>query len=222
MYENHHNQWLHVSGGWKRGNYYFMSFTFRFLNLLSLLRQFEKEAIFIDVRIAKRTDFIISSYVGAIRSCMTDVSLFRGVVYDTSSATDHFFADVLRSFCDRHFESEGKELSYDEYLKCAESDDFPDDVFRFFDGLSKGEGRFRWDRLVALHVLLVCFINHIGLDHQKAKIRGLMSIVGSFENVEIRDNFPNWLEQHGLPKFDLFRIRLAIFLARYMKRGRLG
>src|SRR5271157_5167706 len=56
LYRNESKGWLDAHGKYDGAQYYFKSWAYRFLNFLAMARLFEKEAIFIDSRIAEKTD----------------------------------------------------------------------------------------------------------------------------------------------------------------------
>src|SRR5271156_290291 len=59
LYANEKQGWLTYD---KKPRYYFLSMVFRFLSLCSLARRFQAEAVFIDPRIADKTDLEFLKY----------------------------------------------------------------------------------------------------------------------------------------------------------------
>lgn len=215
LYSNQDRGWLEVEGKPSRDNYYYLSFAHRFMNLCALLREFENEAIVIDSRIGTKTDLQISNLVSALRWCLTDVDLFKGIPYDQSSAYDHFYSDELRLICDKHRSTKGEPLDFEKFCTSAISSSKPGAVLAFFDGLSRSEKRLRWDRLVAFHLLLLGLLNIIGHPVHKTGQRKLSKVVSQIKNRTVLENLLAWLPRHEVPRFHVFRLRLARLSAKY-------
>lgn len=128
---------------------------------------------------------------------MTDVALFDGVQYDRSEATDHFFSDDLRKACDSCYANDNV-IPYDTLEKRIAEDRGLDHVIAFFDGLVRSEPRYRWDRTVALHLLVVGFINKFGYPEQRSSADQISQILAQFRNPEIPSNLNHWLRRLGL------------------------
>ena len=191
--------WLNSDGDYKHPGYYLLSFVHRFLAVFSFIRQFENEAICVDRRIAERKDFIFLNYLEAIRWVMTDVALFDGIPYDSSHQRDHFFADNFRQYCDgcatdRDF------ITYEELKDRVAKVRSLDPVLQFFDSLQPSEDRLRWDRLVALHLLLIAFVNSFGYEPQYSSQTKFDSVAGQVRRQRILENLVDWLPRHGLGK----------------------
>jgi hypothetical protein len=199
LYSNAGAGWLNADGDYKHAGYYLLSFVHRFLAVFSLIRQFESEALFVDVRIAERMDFIFLNYLAAIRWVMTDVALFDGVAYDTFRQRDHFFADNLRQYCDACV-SGGQFITYDGLGSRVAADRSLDPVFRFFDSLCPSEDRLRWDRLVAFHLLLMAFVNSFGYEPDHTSQAKFNAAARHLRHQEILANLVAWLPRHGLGK----------------------
>jgi hypothetical protein len=209
LYANHEKGWLNVRGTWSPERYYFLSFVFRFLNVCALVRAFEKEAVFVDARIAKRRDFQFLQYLAALRWCMTDVALFEGLEYDNFDEVDHFFSDTFRQYCDAYIQSDGSALEFEAFTHRVQTDRSFDPVLRFFDSLGKSEQRLRWDRLVAFHLLLVAFINIIGYPEHRTSQSKMNNIAQQARHRSVLTNLASWLPRHGLKGCQARRIRLA-------------
>jgi hypothetical protein len=197
LYANAGAPWLKSDGDYKHPGYYLLSFVHRFLAVFSFIRQFENEAIYVDGRIAEKKDFIFLNYIEAIRWVMTDVALFDGVLYDFSHQRDHFFADNFRQYCDE-CAVEGRLITYEELQDRVEGVRSLDPVLRFFDSLQPAEDRLRWDRLVALHLLLMAFVNSFGYEPQYSSQDRFESAAGQVRRQRILENLVDWLPRHGL------------------------
>lgn len=209
LYTNQAKGWLNVEGKPARDNYYYLSFAYRFLNFCALLREFENEAIVIDSRIGTRADIQISNLVSSLRWCLTDVELFKGMDYDPSSASNHFYSDELRLICDKHRSSEGGAPDFDEFCASAISSFEPKAVLEFFDGLSKEGEPLSWDRLVSFHLLLMGLLNLIGHSVHKTSQSKITGVVSQIQNRAIFENLLSWLPRHEVPRWYALKLALA-------------
>lgn len=198
LYANVDEGWLNVNGSYGAGHYYFHSCVYRFMNVASLIRQFEREAVFLDARIAEKRDFVFLQYLSALRWCVTDVDLFKGLTYDRFDETDHFFADTFRYYCDWCINDKGNFMEFPEFVRRLQKHHPLDPVLGFFDGLSRREDRLRWDRLVAYHLILVAFINKFGYEEQRTSQAQFVEIALQMRNREVIRNLVDWLPRHGL------------------------
>ncbi|MGH9714016.1 MAG: hypothetical protein ACRD5M_12035 [Candidatus Acidiferrales bacterium] len=199
LYTNANAAWLDSGGDYQKPGYYMLSFVHRFLAVFSFIRQFENEAIYVDGRIAEKKDFIFLNYLDAIRWVMTDVALFEGITYDGSHQRDHFFADNFRQYCDG-CSVEGNFITYEKLKDHVATLRSLDPVFAYFDSLRPSEDRLRWDRLIALHLLLMAFINSFGYRPQYSSQTNFDSVAGQVRRQRILDNLVDWLPRHGLGK----------------------
>jgi hypothetical protein len=200
LYNNEGKGWLDADGRYNSNcGYYMVSFVHRVLNVCALIRQFEKEAIFLDARIAKKEDFVFMNYLDAIHWVMTDVALFKELEYDSTLQKDHFFADRLRSYSDMCW-MDGDIISQEDLTSKIKTDRSLDGFISFFDNLKKEEPRLRWDRLVALHLLLLCFLNRFGYKTQRSSKRAFSVVIGQFRNRRVLTNLATWLPKLGLDK----------------------
>lgn len=197
LYANQDKGWLDAQGNYKNSGYYHSSFVYRFLNLYALVRRFESEAILIDSRIADKKDLDFVKFVKAFAWAACDVALFDKIDYDTKYATDHFFRDRLREICDSCMGEEGF-LRHEELRSVLLNTSDFDDVFRYFDGLKRNEPRLRWDRLVAVHLLLLAFVNSFGYDMQESTPQQFIDVALQTDNSQVLRNLHSWLPKLGL------------------------
>ena len=209
LYTNHDKGWLKVDGSPTRENYYYLSFAHRFLSFCALLREFENEALVIDSRIGTRTDLKISNLVSALRWSLTDVDLFKDLKYDPSSSRDHFYSDELRLICDQHRAKDGGDPDFEAFCDKAISQSEPRKVLEFFDGLSKGEERYRWDRLIAFHLLLMGLLNLIGHSVHKTGQSKITQVVSEIEHRAVLNNLLSWLPRHEVPRWYILKLKIA-------------
>lgn len=190
--------WLAVDGKYRappHAQHYLRTTAFRFIRLAGLADRFEREAIVLDARIANGTDEAFVRYPKAFRWVMTDVALFKGLEYDASRSGDHFFTDHLRQLCSYAWESKD-EIEFTEFEELLASSTELDELLEFFDGLEPSQ--LRWDRLMALQLLLMAFINTFGYEYQRSDESWLDDVVGHIGHVEVIDAMRAWIPKLGL------------------------
>ncbi len=197
LYSNEGKDWLKMDGAYQNAGYYFASIVYRFLNVCALLRQLENEAIFLDARIADKKDFLFLNYVASLQWVMTDVALFHGLKYDTSIQSDHFFADKFRHYSEICWRN-GQFVSFDEFQENVINNPEIERVLQFFDSLRSDENRLRWDRIVAMHLLLLAFINNFGYKRQYSGQDHFDRVAKKMRNVGVLENLAAWLPRHDL------------------------
>ena len=197
LYKHHDQGWLDMNGNYNECGYYFASTLYRFLSVFGLVRQLETAAVLLDARIAEKKDFIFLNYVAVLHWVMTDVALFDGMPYDNTNQTDHFFSDEFRHYGEKIL-VEGRLLSFEEFKTgpCANGELIS--VLRFFDGVRPGEERLRWDRLVALHLILMAFVNTFGYARQRSSTRHFADAAAQIRNPKVIENLVEWLARHEL------------------------
>lgn len=200
LYSNYDERWLDVHGGYKQGGYYFASFVYRFLAVCVLSRQFENEAVYLDARIAEKKDFTFLNYVWALGWVLTDAKLFEGLQYDQNTQRDHFFGDNLRQYCDACLSRKGEFFTPESFRKYIATKRSIDPVMAFFDSLHPSEDRFRWDRLVAFHLILLAFINSFGYHTHYTPASKFVTVARNNRNTVVLDNLVAWLPRLGLTK----------------------
>jgi hypothetical protein len=201
LHENEAKGWLNVEGIYDNpdSNYYFTTTIYRFLELYCLLRLFTKKAIYIDSRIAKKGELIFLKFFKSFEWVITDVDLFKGLMYDPSRQIDHFFRDKIQLLCESLIENDNI-ISIEEFYNKLKNDEYQQllPVLKFFDGLLSAENRLRWDRVISLHLLLMEFINFFGYDIQKSTIKQFLEIANTYKHNEILRNLSLWLPKLGI------------------------
>ncbi len=200
LYQNHDKGWLNADGRYNSNcGYYLLSFCHRTMSVFCLVRQFEAESVYLDSRIARKDDFAFMNYLEILHWVMTDVALFEGLSYDSTLQKDHFFSDRLRAYCDSCIES-NEIITHDALAERVRTDRSLDGILQFFDGLTKNESRLRWDRVVILHLLLMCFINRFGYKTQYSTTEQLREVGSQLKNKQVLSNLRSWLPKLGLAK----------------------
>lgn len=157
--ENHAKNWQKTNESFE--GYYFRSCVYRFMKFFAVVRMIEKEALHLDARTARREDIDFLNFAQAFSWLMSDKDLFSGLKYDSSKQHDHFFADMLRLYSDRCIVKEDV-LSFEDFFADEEFSAKYRGVLLFWDGISPDEPRYRWDRLMAFHLLLKTFLDSFG------------------------------------------------------------
>lgn len=208
LYNNATEEWLRPSLN-DDGSYFYSS-VYRFMNVCSVIRQFEREALYVDGRYAEERDFLFVKYLNALRLCMTDTALWKGLDYVDRIETHHFFADTFRQYCDSCIDSNGNFLSYIDFVERVRTDDSSleeyefslkkdealKSVLKFFYLLSPRE--LRWDRLVSFHLILVELINSFGYPEQEEPEARINHILSQVKHKKVRRNLLDWLPARGL------------------------
>jgi hypothetical protein len=197
LYTNRNAGWLDANGQYTELGYYLATTVHRFLCFCTFSRKFESEAIYLDGRIASKDDFLFADYLTALRWVLTDVTLFKGLPYNTSIASDHFFSDSLRSCCDSCWIKKAM-ISLDDFNIRLGTDRSLDRVIMFFDGLGQEEDRLRWDRIIAFHLLLLAFINRFGYKIHRVNDDAFYQVVQQIEHPIILHNLVQALPRLGL------------------------
>jgi len=197
LYTHHDKRWLDVNGVYQGAGYYFVSTIYRFLSVFSLIRQLETEAVLLDGRIAEEKDYTFLNYAAALHWVMTDVALFESLSYDSFKQKDHFFSDYFRHYgevCSK----DQKLLTFEEFSTGPYCSHELDPVLKYFDGLRPDEPRLRWDRIIALHMILMAFNNVFGYRRQYSNQEHFDSAAKQLRNKQILANLVEWLRRHDL------------------------
>jgi hypothetical protein len=216
--------------------YYYQSVVFRFLQLMSVARRFEAEAFYFDARIADDRDFDLLRYAKAFLWVMIHSEISPD---DGLRNLDHFRSDAFRPLLDlcyaepvgerallpntrtRHGElifdrgrflkiiTHGEELGHERQVH---------ELLEFFDGVrpdeidGEGRQRRRWDRLVALHLLVLAFIHRCGHSWHRREDLGVRVREAArmlLDPANLHAEFSAWLPKMGLGDDDEIRVVLS-------------
>jgi hypothetical protein len=199
LYRNVDEGWLNMHNDYGAYSYYFHSSVLRFLSLLSLAMRFEREAVFIEADYAREHEVQFLWFCKGMRWASTDVHhLFRGVdEYDMNMAADHFFTDQLRDICALIANGDEPEMGLTELVGVAAAPELVP-AMQFFDGLRPDEDRHRWDRLIALHLIVMAFLNNFGYGPQGSDEARLAKTVAHFNHARLPGNLSAMLGELGL------------------------
>jgi hypothetical protein len=197
------NFYYHEKAGWLNLNgryfgdcgYYATSFAYRLLAMLCITRLVEKKSLFIDATVATEADFNFLKALKLNMRVWTDTALFESLTYDTGVAKDHFFRDNLAAMVDQ-FQADGNVLSLAEFIEAVHQKRHPYiDVFKYMDNVCSGEGRYRFDRIVCAHLVLLATLNSFGYDYQESTIERIKEAAIKCENMAVLENLCGIIKQ---------------------------
>ncbi len=165
---NYKHNWHLMKGDYSNveRNYYFSSFIHRLLSFYAWVQIIENKMVYIDTTISSKEDLSFIKYLRLFPQIFCDVILFKGMEYDESTATDHFFRNAFTEMAECMIDDDHV-ISYSEFTnKISEYSNTLHQIYLFLDGISPNEDRPRWDRLQAFHIILIAFINSFGYDFQ--------------------------------------------------------
>ncbi|MEU6079830.1 hypothetical protein [Streptomyces sp. NPDC047108] len=167
FYKNESQGWLAFDSRDLPRGYYVNSFAYRILITVAACRLIERQALFFDTTVAAKKDRKFLEAMKLNIATWTEIELFDGLGYASDATIDHMYRDDLAAMADS--------LHQDEALTPFQK--FRDDVaggnrdcvkvFEFLNGMCKGESRFRFDRVVAAHLVLLATLNRFGYEYQK-------------------------------------------------------
>ena len=202
LQENQDKGWLAIGGRFEEAqeHYYFSTTVHRLIALMAYFHQFQGDAIYIDGRIAKDKDLLLLKFAKALEWALTDVALFEDLAYDGFYATDHIFKNHLHLACEACGTESGV-FSYSEFQTVLAEGTVQDQlkpVLCLLDGLTRDEDRYRWDRIVVFHLILMAFINCFGYKMQHSSIEQLRRVAGTVCHPEVLTNLSVWMKKLGL------------------------
>jgi hypothetical protein len=214
------NFYYHEKAGWLdlRGHYfgddcgyYAKSFAYRLLVMLSVIRLVERKSLYIDATVATAEDFNFLKALKLNLRIWTDTALFHGLTYDQGVATDHFFRDSLASMADRLQDRDNVIISMDAFSKAVQRDKHPYvDVFQYLDGVCTGEERYRFDRIVCAHLVLLATLNSSGYDYQQSTAARMAEAAAKCEHPVVLSNLEYMIRNLKLERDTGFQRLLSV------------
>ena len=190
--------------------YYPLTFAYRLLAYQAAGRRMEREAFYVDATVAADEDFAFLKSLKLGRQVWTSTVLFKELDYDVAIARDHFFADRLASMAEQ-LDTAEPAMRIKEFESAVAEEEHPFiDIFRFFDGLCAGEDRFRHDRVVCAHLILIATLNRFGYDFQCTPDDRILEVVANIENPEVLANLKGMIEQVRLDRDPVFAQLLSL------------
>ena len=164
--ENAHLGW-HVanSGVVARDQYYLQSFCYRFLLFFAICSKVDLDLVFLDSTESTSKDLEFLKYLRLFQQFFCDAGIFKGLNYDDSKDTDHFFGDDFRGIISKIEGSDGF-ISFSEFKARINEEDFQR-IVGYISGVSIDRSCKRWYVLNGLHFALMSFLNDYGYDFQK-------------------------------------------------------
>lgn len=178
--DKEHDDWFSIPGDQygdlrpgELNSYYFHSTLLRFLRLMSLATRFESSAFFIQSDLGSKRDVKFLFFAKGMRWMATDTELFADLAprYEVANADAHFFTDHLRDMCSVIVNKDETERGLEKFadlLGQQQARSRLDPVLSFFAGLDRTGARRTWDRLVALDLVVMAFLNEFGYEEQKS------------------------------------------------------
>lgn len=159
-------------------SYYLGSFVHRLAAFFCWVNRTDIEIGFLDTTIASDDDLQFVKFLRIMPQVMCDVVLFKGIAYDNSEATDHFFRDQFDQMMGQLWDAERNQVTlFDDFLAEPELCEVVlNPVVTFIEGMSPSEPRLRWERIQALHIVVMMFLNRFGYKFQYTDIKQIRSL----------------------------------------------
>lgn len=213
FYAHEEHGWLQMDGSYHGSpltdeRYYARSFAYRILGLLSIARLVERDAVYVDLTVVTPSDFRFVVVVKLMLRMWSNVTLLNGLEYDSYNQRDHIFVDTLRLMADAFRCDKPGELllSPDGFRQALEAPDHAFSVlFRYLDDVRCGEDRYRFDRLVCVHLLLLAALDAYGYEYQRASLLQMIEVASRCEHRQILRNLVGILREWHLERDKSFR-----------------
>lgn len=214
-----YNQWLRMRGSCGESGYYLRSFAYRILCLLAACRLIERQALYVDSVVAAVSDRRFLEAMKLNIAVWTRADLYAGLAYDGGRNNDHFFRDQLTDMADTLYR-DGQLLSLKEFtLRLSQDDTEYRTVFTFLDGACRREpDRFRFDRLVAVQLVLMATLNRFGYAYQQAPLDEFTAVARECEHPVILANLCAMVREFCLDEEEGFRLMLTAAAAAGVRR----
>jgi hypothetical protein len=204
-----HRMWnfsKNAGEGWHRldddyeisDKYYLQSFCYRFLLFFSICREIEKEMVYLDSTVSTSTDLTFIKYIKLFPQLLCDVSIFKGIEYDKSKDTDHFYSDDFKALL-KKMNSDKKLLEFEEFKSLNLESDFGK-VVQYFSGISFEKNCLRWQVLNSFHFILMAFVNDFGYDFQVTNKKQLNELAEDLPINSISKNLESFIKRSRLDK----------------------
>jgi len=205
--EFYEKKWHFVDGDFtKETKYYFHSFIYRLGAIIWWSSKIENELIYLDTTIADKDDLDFLKFCKFIHIILSQVKLFNNLDYNGEKDYDHFFYHkLIKEINCLSNENKTDIINYDLYEKdLTDNLEKMKGICSFIDGVHPKEDRLRWNRLYALHLTIIAFLNNYGYDFQKTSKQQIEEIVKVMSLSENNDtvllNFVQLLQKIKLDK----------------------
>ncbi|MET9296429.1 hypothetical protein [Streptomyces sp. NPDC003077] len=202
--------WLRMRGSCAESGYYLRSFAYRILCLVAACRLIERQALYVDSVVAAPSDRRFLEAMKLNIAVWTRADLYAGLPYDGGRNDDHFFRDQLTDMADTLYQ-DGRLLSFTEFSRrLAENDDEYRTVFVFLNGAGRQErNRFRFDRLIAVQLVLLATLNRFGYAYQQVSFDRFGAVARACEHPVVLANLCAMTRELGLDEEKGFRQMLT-------------
>ena len=178
--------------------YYLLSFCYRFLLFFSLCRKIDLELVYLDSTVSTKKDLDFLKYLKLFPQIFSDTEIFKGINYNPSVATDHFFSDEFRELVSK-MSSNDNLLNYSEFRKKVEEKEFAH-LVAYFSGISVDHSCLRWQALNNFHFILMAFLNDYGYDFQQTSKEKMSNLAKSLPKNSLSTNADIFIKRACLNK----------------------
>ncbi|MGU3815398.1 hypothetical protein [Vibrio diabolicus] len=196
--ENAPEGWHRVDSSPIAQKYYLISFCYRFLLFFAICRDIEKETVYLDSTVSTDTDLTFLKYIKLFPQLFCDASIFKGLDYDKSSDTDHFYRDDFNAMLKKLYSNE-QLLDFDEFKKLNLDNDFAK-IIEYLSGVSVQRDCMRWQALNSFHYVLMAFINEYGYDFQVTSPKQFKKLAADLPTNILANNVDKFVRRSGLGK----------------------
>lgn len=185
----------------KPSKYYINSFVYRFLTYVHWIIETERNTLTVDSTIADSDDILYLKFIKTLKDIFTDVDLFKGLNYDCSHDTNHFFKNDLIGYSKSVVEN-GKVLDFDDFREKKQNDiESITKVFEYFSKIENDDSDKNLNILKCTHLLIIRFLNIYGHDYQKTSEEKISSITAKYkQEIQIKGNFEEFIEKSKIKK----------------------
>jgi hypothetical protein len=196
---NHGEKWHHVELSEKFdpvNNYYYTSFVYRILEVLSWTRKIESELIYLDSTIATKEDLIFIKYLRLFSFIFCDLdSIAKDFEVDKFYSKDHFFRNNFDEMSEAILK-DGALITYENFTSNFKNYEARIKVLcDFINGVCDDENRLRWDRLQLFHYAIIGFLNKFGYDYQKWNKEKIKEVFERIRKNKFLENFKSLVER---------------------------
>lgn len=197
--DNAHLAW-HVANGAAvmQDKYYLQSFCYRFLSFFALCSKVELDLVFLDSTVSTKKDLEFLKYLRLCRQFFCDAGVFKGLSYDDSKDTDHFFGDDFGVIISKMNRDDGL-ISFSEFRKRIDDKEFKR-IVHYISGISTDRTCKRWYALNGFHFALMSFLNDYGYDFQKTKKSKILELAQRLPRNLLIKNIEGFAERISLKK----------------------
>lgn len=197
--DNAHLAW-HVANGRSvmQDKYYLQSFCYRFLSFFALCSKVDLDLVFLDSTESTKKDLEFLKYLRFCQQFFCDAGIFKGLNYDDSKDTDHFFGDDFRVLISKMDRDDGL-ISFSEFRKRINEKEFKR-IVNYISGISTDRTCKRWHALNGFHFALMSFLNDYGYDFQKTKKTKVLELAKRLPRNLLIKNIEGFAERISLNK----------------------